>query len=915
MLVVHAASCCDVCLEQYVWEETEDSGIRAPHAIACGHVFCKTCLESIEPAHCPLCRRGYRRDHIKKLHAEPPDVMDEDIENGFLQKVLMTWDDEVGIVDVIQQVDEWLANKRSDFGTSLRRMKMLQDQFAQMKKQCDDDSFKIHSLRAKLKHREDAMVHDNNLHMVHQENLNEHVEILKRRVQENEEEISTLRTQLQTIPRMPEYVPGSPQPPYPYPPPFQPPSQLPSQFPPRKESLPLEVDSVSEDYDTALPRRDKGKGREIIPDVPDSGVLPNTLLSNPLPAPPVDYLSTVETGSSLELQEIQAAIEASRNDQYFWNGYISSAGGPSGTHAYSNGTSASSVTPVANDRPSSVQHPQSSVQYPPNISAQSAIPSTAQYPSSVQYPQTYNPQPLQANGIDNYANSSSKQPSQSLSVAMQEARQQQRHSPPRRVRVVSGAPESQRVVPDVPYVRQADIYRDPLAPIVEETSTSDNGTSSRTKTSGERRRRKKKRESEPIISDQEARAQWARTASEREHIKGVVGLGLIDEDNTPVDPKAYKDEYEKGYKEGFGYAASTRIQQPPSAPVGSTNGAINAISGTGKIQLMNPRRQVPSAAMNPHMIQARQKVQPLPPTFNPQRRRHDDTASMLSGLSTQTWGSYFSNRSTGSELFGQLQMFSRATNDQDNPGSWEVSTNDPHAFLPPMVGYTPGAYGNGPSTMNTTQTAFSGAPSLRRSSTATGNTHSISESRNRPNTSSFSARPSTLSHSTTMPDISTLQLSLSHSGSEDRRRERDPTSAREETREERRARRRASASAAAAAATPTQNLGFGPGAVSQAQPQLQIPHTITTNSYIPSIPSRQYVGSHPDPDTLAPSSSTPSILPSGNALGLNLHSEPETIPSSASFPNIVAPTPIASHEMFLRSFSNDSANSGGGARY
>ncbi|THU99968.1 hypothetical protein K435DRAFT_657938 [Dendrothele bispora CBS 962.96] len=117
MLVVHAASCCDVCLEQYVWEgnQEQESTIRTPYVIACGHVFCKTCLESTDPALCPLCRRRYRLDHIKKLHVEPPDVTDEDMENGFLQNIVLAWDDETGIGEVIMQVDEWLSTKNGSF--------------------------------------------------------------------------------------------------------------------------------------------------------------------------------------------------------------------------------------------------------------------------------------------------------------------------------------------------------------------------------------------------------------------------------------------------------------------------------------------------------------------------------------------------------------------------------------------------------------------------------------------------------------------------------------------------------------------------------------------------------------------------------------------------------------------------------
>ncbi|KAF9648356.1 hypothetical protein BDM02DRAFT_2292481 [Thelephora ganbajun] len=63
MLVVHPDSCCDICNESY------DSK-RAPHAIACGHIFCCDCLQKCTPSHCPVCRGVYRKEKIKKLHVE-----------------------------------------------------------------------------------------------------------------------------------------------------------------------------------------------------------------------------------------------------------------------------------------------------------------------------------------------------------------------------------------------------------------------------------------------------------------------------------------------------------------------------------------------------------------------------------------------------------------------------------------------------------------------------------------------------------------------------------------------------------------------------------------------------------------------------------------------------------------------------
>ncbi|KAG1720175.1 hypothetical protein EDB19DRAFT_1778535, partial [Suillus lakei] len=39
MLVVHPASCCDVCLDPY---SISSEPTNSPHAITCGHIFCHT---------------------------------------------------------------------------------------------------------------------------------------------------------------------------------------------------------------------------------------------------------------------------------------------------------------------------------------------------------------------------------------------------------------------------------------------------------------------------------------------------------------------------------------------------------------------------------------------------------------------------------------------------------------------------------------------------------------------------------------------------------------------------------------------------------------------------------------------------------------------------------------------------------
>ncbi|KAH9965287.1 hypothetical protein BC827DRAFT_1183650 [Russula dissimulans] len=67
MLQVHPDSTCDVCLDQYTFSNTA----KTPHAIACGHIFCFECLAHLNhPTSCPLCRKAFARDRIKKLHVD-----------------------------------------------------------------------------------------------------------------------------------------------------------------------------------------------------------------------------------------------------------------------------------------------------------------------------------------------------------------------------------------------------------------------------------------------------------------------------------------------------------------------------------------------------------------------------------------------------------------------------------------------------------------------------------------------------------------------------------------------------------------------------------------------------------------------------------------------------------------------------
>ncbi|KAG6329399.1 hypothetical protein ID866_9691 [Astraeus odoratus] len=144
MLVVHPASYCDVCLDPY---NITSEPTNSPHAIACGHIFCLTCLRNLTPSICPLCRKTFQQGSVKKLHLAVPPELDgasESPENAqassLLQRVALVSGEDVPdaeVVAVLTEVDEWLSQHSDDANSnqplraavaSLQRYKALLDQ-------------------------------------------------------------------------------------------------------------------------------------------------------------------------------------------------------------------------------------------------------------------------------------------------------------------------------------------------------------------------------------------------------------------------------------------------------------------------------------------------------------------------------------------------------------------------------------------------------------------------------------------------------------------------------------------------------------------------------------------------------------------------------------------------------------------
>ncbi|KAI0030540.1 hypothetical protein K488DRAFT_7517, partial [Vararia minispora EC-137] len=66
MLIVHASSTCDICLEPFL----PGADARPPCAIQCGHVFCRPCIEALTKLLCPLCRAHFDPRSVRRLHVD-----------------------------------------------------------------------------------------------------------------------------------------------------------------------------------------------------------------------------------------------------------------------------------------------------------------------------------------------------------------------------------------------------------------------------------------------------------------------------------------------------------------------------------------------------------------------------------------------------------------------------------------------------------------------------------------------------------------------------------------------------------------------------------------------------------------------------------------------------------------------------
>ncbi|KAK2467637.1 hypothetical protein APHAL10511_000492 [Amanita phalloides] len=149
MLVLHPSSRCDVCLEPYA----QDSFARSPHSVPCGHVFCRTCLLAIIPPNCPLCRKPYLPDRVKKLVVDKLEDVDEQLqgdsrrENELLRRLMVCWDEsDERLGDLTREVDLWLEG-RTESHPALKKARTALAEYQRLKTRRERDRVTIKALK------------------------------------------------------------------------------------------------------------------------------------------------------------------------------------------------------------------------------------------------------------------------------------------------------------------------------------------------------------------------------------------------------------------------------------------------------------------------------------------------------------------------------------------------------------------------------------------------------------------------------------------------------------------------------------------------------------------------------------------------------------------------------------------------
>ena len=71
---------------------------------------------AVTPPNCPLCRKAFVPDRLKKLHVDRPSVLEQDSQEvELLQRLALVWESpEDQLDDMMDEVTGWLEDRHTD---------------------------------------------------------------------------------------------------------------------------------------------------------------------------------------------------------------------------------------------------------------------------------------------------------------------------------------------------------------------------------------------------------------------------------------------------------------------------------------------------------------------------------------------------------------------------------------------------------------------------------------------------------------------------------------------------------------------------------------------------------------------------------------------------------------------------------
>lgn len=208
MFVLHPSSRCDVCLETFSSE-----GDMVPFAIPCGHVFCKTCLDTVQPPKCPMCRKNFDPTRMKKLHVDLPEGLDDPREADLLQRVITSFEASADIRQaLIAEVDAYLADRAEDLSEPLRKGREALDKYHELREMGIRGKRDVAILKRHMREKEETVKADKERSVAVEKGLLARAEELQTLLVSAQGEIEHLRAEIQRRTQLKNPLPAPPQP-------------------------------------------------------------------------------------------------------------------------------------------------------------------------------------------------------------------------------------------------------------------------------------------------------------------------------------------------------------------------------------------------------------------------------------------------------------------------------------------------------------------------------------------------------------------------------------------------------------------------------------------------------------------------------------------------------------------------------